>query len=149
MRDLAIGPGTEVTLHFSLRLMDGSVVDSNFDGEPATFTYGDGSLLNGFEQVLLGLKAGEERIEVIPPERGFGAHNEENVQEVERAHFPADMEMEEGLVLTFADAQQNEVPGVITAFDEHTVTIDFNHPLAGREIEFSVSIVDVNPAITH
>lgn len=149
MRDLTIGPGTEVTLHFALRLPDGSVVDSNFEGEPVSFTFGDGSLLPGFEQVLQGLKAGDERTTVIPPEKGFGVHSAENVHEVERDEFPEDLELEEGLVLTFADAQQNEVPGVVTGFDELTVTVDFNHPLAGRDIEFSVSIIDVNPVVTH
>lgn len=149
MNDLTIGPGTQVTLHFALELEDGSVVDSNFEGEPVTFMIGDGNLLPGFEEVLLGLQAGDEKSFVIPPEKGFGGYNPENIQEFPRDQFPADVELAEGLVLSFADAQSNEVPGVIQEFDESKVTVDFNHPLAGRDIEFSVRIIDVNPAITH
>lgn len=61
MNDLTIGPGTQVTLHFALELEDGSVVDSNFDREPVTFVMGDGNLLPGFEEALLGLQAADEQ----------------------------------------------------------------------------------------
>lgn len=149
MNDLTIGQGVEVTMHFSLTLDDGTLVDSNFDSKPATFDIGDGNLLAGFEEVLFGLKAGDEREFVIPPEKGFGQHNPSNVQTVSRDEFPDDITLEEGLVLSFADAQQTELPGVVTAFDDTTVTVDFNHPLAGRSIAFSVKIVDVKPTITH
>lgn len=149
MNNLTVGPGTSVTLHFALELEDGSVVDSNFDSEPVTFVVGDGNLLPGFEEALFGLQAGDERSFVIPPEKGFGAHNPENIQEFPRDQFPEDVELVEGLVLSFADAQQNELPGVVQEFDDRTVMVDFNHPLAGRDIEFSVRILDVNPAITH
>jgi FKBP-type peptidyl-prolyl cis-trans isomerase SlpA len=149
MNDLTVGPGTQVTLHFALELDDGSVVDSNFDADPVTFVMGDGNLLPGFEEALLGLQAGDEKSFTITPEKGFGGYNEENIQEFPRDQFPADVELNEGLVLSFADAQSNEMPGVVQEFDENTVTVDFNHPLAGRDIEFSVRIIDVNPAITH
>lgn len=149
MNELGIGPGTEVTLYFSLQLEDGSVVDSNFDGEPVTFAVGDGNLLAGFEEALFGLQAGEEEAFVIPPEKGFGLHSDDNVQRFSRADFPGDLALDEGLVLSFADAQQNELPGVVILFDERTVTIDFNHPLAGRDITFRVRIIHVAPAVTH
>lgn len=149
MNDLCVGPGTQVTLHFALKLDDGSTVDSNFEGEPATFDVGDGSLLPGFEESLFGLQAGDEKTTTITPEKGFGVHNPANVQELPRDQFPTDVELEEGLMLSFADAQQAELPGVISSFDDKVVHVDFNHPLAGREIEFSVKIVDVNPAVTH
>lgn len=149
MHDLVIGPGTQVTLHFSLELDSGEVVDSNFDSAPATFSVGDGNLLEGFERVLFGLKAGDEQTFVMSPEASFGQHNPANVQHIGRDQFPDDIPLEEGLVLSFADAQQTELPGVITAFDDQTVTVDFNHPLAGRAIHFSVRILDVTPAVTH
>ncbi len=149
MNDLMIGPGTQVTLHFSLSLEDGAVIDSNFDGEPATFKVGDSSLLPGFEQALFGLKAGDDKQLVIPAEHGFGQHNPENVHTVPRTQFPDGLTPEQGLMLSFADAQGNELPGVVSNFDEQTVTVDFNHPLAGRDIQFTVRIVDVVPAVTH
>lgn len=149
MNELAIGEGVEVTLHFEIILDDGTVVDSNFAKDPATFTVGDGNLLPGFEEVIMGLKAHDKQQFVIPPEKGFGQHNPNNLQQIERKQFPADVELEVGLVLSFADAAQAELPGVIKAFDEQMVTIDFNHPLAGRELKFSVHILEVKPSVTH
>lgn len=148
-RDLTIGDGTRVTLHFAVKLEDGSVVDSTFEREPATFEVGDGNLLEGFERSLLGLSAGHQESFVIKPENGFGAHNPNNIQTMARDEFGEDIDLVEGLMLSFADAQKAELPGVVTAFDEQEVTIDFNHPLAGRDIIFEVEIIAVQPAQVH
>ncbi|MCB1668649.1 MAG: peptidylprolyl isomerase [Porticoccaceae bacterium] len=144
-----VGPDTRITLYFSLTLEDGAVIDSNFEGEPANFVYGDGSLLPGFEAVLEGLEPGEQGAFEITPEHGFGQHNSSNVQQIPRREFADDIELEVGLMLSFADANRAELPGVIVALDDDTVSVDFNHPLAGRTITFKVHIIDVVPAITH
>lgn len=149
MRDLVIGPGTKVTLHFSLRLKDGEVIDSNFEKDPATFVVGDGNLLPGFEKAMFGLLEGDRKTLVIKPEQGFGQHNPQNMQEFSRSEFPADIELKKGLVLSFSDAQKTELPGVVSEFDENLVVIDFNHPLAGRDIEFSVAILKIEPVQVH
>ena len=139
-----ITDGAQVTLHFSLTLEDGAVVDSNFDGQPATFTVGDGNLLSGFEQALLGLSAGARECLTVSPEQGFGQPNPNNIQRVSRESFDADVELQPGLVMTFLDANKTEVPGVVSEFDDQFVTVDFNHPLAGRTILFDVQILSVN-----
>lgn len=149
MNGLAIGPGTQVTLNFSVKLEDGSVIDSNFDSDPVTFAIGDGSLLVGFEEAMFGLKDGDEQSFVIAPEKGFGQHNPTNIQQMPRSQFPEEMELKKGLMLSFSDAQSNELPGVVSEFDDKTVAIDFNHPLAGRDIHFSVRIANVTPEVTH
>lgn len=139
-----IGPGSTVTLHFAIRLEDGQLIDSNFDSEPATFTVGDGNLLEGFEQALFGLYQGSEQTLRILPEKGFGAHNPSNIQVVARSNF-TDMEqpLEPGLVISFADPQGGELPGVVESFDDSKVRVDFNHPLAGKTLQFDVKIIDV------
>lgn len=149
MSDLVIAQGTKVTLHFSLTIVGGEVVDSTFDGEPATFTVGDGNLLIGFEEALYGLAPGAQEVLTISPEKGFGQHNPSNIQLINREHFDADISLEKGLVLSFADAQNAELPGVVMGFDDEQVTVDFNHPLAGKDIEFQVEIIAVEPAVTH
>lgn len=149
MRDLTIGPGTKVTLHFALRLADGKEIDSNFDREPATFTVGDGNLLAGFEKAMFGLQEGARETFLIKPEDSFGQRNPNNVQEIDRDQFSPDIELSEGLMLSFADAQKTELPGVVQRFDEQTVVVDFNHPLAGREILFDVAILRIEPAQVH
>jgi FKBP-type peptidyl-prolyl cis-trans isomerase SlpA len=146
---VTIGPDTKVTLHFSLALEDGSVVDSNFSGKPATFVVGDGSLLNGFESALFGLSAGDEVVLEVDPEQGFGPHNPNNIQRFSRQDFADDVELEPGLMLSFADASQAELPGVVVEMDDEHVMVDFNHPLAGHQITFAVKILDVIPAVTH
>lgn len=149
MSDLNIGPGAKVTLHFALKLDDGSIVDSTFEREPAVFTIGDGSLLEGFEQSIFGMSAGQKDVFVIKPEKGFGAPNPNNLQEMPRDQFDEGLELVEGLVLSFADARKSELPGVVKSFDDETVVIDFNHPLAGKDILFEVEIIAVEPSVTH
>ena len=145
MTDVRIAPETRITLNFSLALENGDLVDSTFDTKPATFVYGDGSLLPGFEAAMQGLKVGDRRQFNLPPEQAFGASNPQNEQQWPRAQF-ADMELSEGLMIIFKDPGNNELPGTVKAFDDNMVTIDFNHPLAGRTITFDVEILAVEPA---
>lgn len=149
MRELTVGPGTKVTLHFSLKLVNGNVIDSNFERDPATFTVGDGSLLVGFEKAIFGLQEGDRESFVIKPEEGFGQRNPNNIQEIPRTQFDEDIELSEGLMLSFADAQKTELPGVVQRFDNETVIVDFNHPLAGRDIVFDVAILRIEPVQVH
>ena len=142
MSNNVIGEHSRVTLHFSLKLDDGSLIDSNFEGEPATFIVGDGNLLPGFEQALFGLKAGDEAEIEVPPEAGFGQRNPSNIQTVRRDHFSPDMELEEGLVVSF-DNGSGELPGVIRTIGDDEVEVDFNHPLAGQTVLFHVKILEV------
>ncbi|MCV6624926.1 MAG: FKBP-type peptidyl-prolyl cis-trans isomerase [Cellvibrionaceae bacterium] len=141
--ELTIGPDTQVTLHFAIKMADGSQVDSTFDGPPATFNVGDGNLLPGFEQVLFGLSAGDEQSFTLSPEQGFGQRNPNNIQDIPRTSFAEDMELEPGLMLSFADAQAAELPGVIAEVGDEVVKVDFNHPLAGRDLIFEVKILAV------
>ena len=145
--NLQIQTGTSVTLHFSLSLENGHIIDSNFEGNPATFSVGDGNLLPGFESSLLGLEVGDEREFIISPENAFGQHNEQNVQAVDRGNFE-ESELEVGSILSFQNGD-GELPGVIIAFEENQVMVDFNHPLSGKNIVFQVKIVEITPERLH
>ena len=140
---LQIETGMSVTLHFSLVLEDGHIIDSNFESEPATFSVGDGNLLPGFESTLMGLVNGDEREFTIPPEQAFGQHNPQNVQAVERGNFDQE-ELELGAMFSFQNGDV-ELLGVIVDVDDNEVVIDFNHPLAGKNIIFLVKIIDIAP----
>jgi FKBP-type peptidyl-prolyl cis-trans isomerase SlpA len=146
----SIKEGARVTLHFSLALIDGTVIDSNFDKAPASFVLGDGSLLPGFEETLLHLCAGDAVDVLLAPEQSFGASNPKNVQVLPRHKFTALLAnstdpVAAGTVLSFADAGGFEIPGVVQAIDEETLVVDFNHPLAGRDIRFQARIIAVIP----
>ncbi len=144
-----VSEGTRVFLNFSVSLEDGSEVDSNFGGDPVDFAVGDGSLLPGFERRLFGMTAGQRQMFRVPPEDAFGQPNENNVQLLPREQFEDDVELEIGLVFSFADAGGGELPGMIIAFDDEEVTVDFNHPLAGRTILFDVQVHRVEAAELH
>ncbi|WP_369602872.1 FKBP-type peptidyl-prolyl cis-trans isomerase [Hahella sp. SMD15-11] len=143
MSDLYAGEGTRVTLHFALRLENGEVVDSTFERKPAVFEFGDGNLPEGFESYVRGMRAGERKRVQVPPEKAFGMPNPNNVQTFSRSDFPADVALEKGLVMSFADARHGEVPGVISAVDGDEVVVDFNHPLAGRTLDFEIQVIAV------
>lgn len=141
----SIETDSKVTMHFALKLANGEIVDSTFDKKPALFTVGDGNLLAGFENKLLGMQKGERKQFTVSPEEAFGQPNPNNVQHFKRSDFDPAMELYEGLVISFADASKAELPGVVARFDADEVVVDFNHPLAGRVIYFEVEILDVAP----
>lgn len=143
-----IKSGSRVSLHFSLALDSGEMIDSNFDRKPASFRIGDGSMLPGFEAVLLGLHAGAEIETRLLPEAAFGAVNPENRHQFPIAKFSHLLEddlvpTEVGSVVSFKDAAGFDLPGVVAALTDSTITIDFNHPLAGKPIRFRAAILAV------
>jgi len=140
-----VAKDTRITLFFSLSLQDGSEIDSNFGKQPATFEYGDGQLPDGFLSYLDGMAADEEGAWLVTPEKSFGMPNPNNVQTFKRSDFAEDMQLEKGLVISFADASQSELPGVVKQISDDEVVIDFNHPLAGETLTFKVKIVSVEP----
>lgn len=140
----AVGPGKRVSLHFSVALSSGEVLDSTHErSEPPTLVFGDGSLLPAFEAAIEGMQAGEQGRFVIA--NGFGEWNEDSVQHFPRHQFGEQL-LEPGMVMHFADASGAELPGVIRALPEGVVEVDFNHPLAGRELVFTVDILRVMDA---
>ena len=145
-----IGPTSTVTLHFSLLQPGGKEIDTTRNGKPATFTMGDGSLLPGFEAVLLGKQVGFAEQIVLPATEAFGEKNPANVQLINRARFTqmdGEQPLEEGLVVSF-QAPDGELPGVVVAVFDDTVKVDFNHPLSGSDIIFDVSILSVEDTAT-
>ncbi|MGV0034596.1 MAG: FKBP-type peptidyl-prolyl cis-trans isomerase [Candidatus Azotimanducaceae bacterium WSBS_2022_MAG_OTU7] len=139
MNNVPVGPGTRVTLIFTLALSTGDVIDATGD-KPATFEVGDGSLLPGFESAMYGMKAGDSAELPITAEKGFGLPNEENVHMMKRALFEVSQDLEEGLVVSFADGEGGERPGVVSRLFDELIEVDFNHPLAGQDLLFDVQI---------
>ena len=140
-----ISAGCTVTLHLSLALEDGRVAESSFDGEPHTFTLGDGSLLPGLELALHGLRPGDTQCLVLHPDQSFGVRDPARIHTMPRTAFPDDISLEPGLIIGFTDSGGEELPGTVLSVTEATVEVDFNHPLAGHAITFGVEIIDVIP----
>ncbi|MGY0218280.1 FKBP-type peptidyl-prolyl cis-trans isomerase [Endozoicomonadaceae bacterium StTr2] len=145
MNKTVITPGCRITLHFSLSLENGDVVDSTFTNKPVSLTLGDGNLPEGFESCLPGLVEGENKIFDVPPEKAFGMPNPQNSQRLPKDNF-SDIQLEEGLVIGFTAPEGGELPGVVKEIGDSHVVIDFNHPLAGHTLKFQVEIIEVLPA---
>lgn len=144
----AIKHGSRVSLHFSLALENGEVIDSNFHSNPASFRIGDGNMLPGFEAVLVGLCAGDKVETLLQPDAAFGAVNPKNRHQFPIAKFSNLLEDEllptgVGSVVAFKDAAGFDLPGVISAINNDNIIVDFNHPLAGKAIWFKAAIIAV------
>lgn len=143
-----IQAGSTVEMYFSLALPNGEIIDSNFEKKPASFRLGDGNILPGFEKPLVGLRPGDSVEQTISAKEAFGDPNPANQQRFPIAKFQHLLEddlvpTELGAVVTFKDPGGFDIPGVVTAIDESSVEIDFNHPLAGKDIVFRAQIVSV------
>lgn len=144
--DAIIGPDSEVTLHFTLTLGDGTVAESSRDGEPLRLRIGDGSMIAGLERVLYGLAAGDARRLRIEPQEAFGLPDPANVHAMSVHDFPDDMALERGVIIAFTTPDGEQVPGTVVERDGEQVMVDFNHPLCGHTLDFEVEILAVaNP----
>ncbi len=141
---LAIGENCEVILHFDLKLEDGSAADSTrVNNKPAKMVIGDGSLTPNFEACLLGLVAGDKKSFTLAPEDAFGQPDPNQIHYMDRSRFGADLDLQEGAILAFAQPDGTEIPGIIRSVAGTSVTVDFNHPLAGQTVIFDVEIIEV------
>ncbi|KPK37529.1 MAG: peptidylprolyl isomerase [Gammaproteobacteria bacterium SG8_47] len=137
--------GSTVLMHFTLSIEDGTVADTSRDDEPLSFTMGDGTLIEGLELMLYGLKAGDKQCLRMGPRDAFGYPDEDNVHRMARREFGPELSIEPGTIIGFETPGGDEVPGVIKAVEGDEVVVDFNHPLAGHEVTFEVEILDVTP----
>ncbi|MBU0499227.1 MAG: FKBP-type peptidyl-prolyl cis-trans isomerase [Gammaproteobacteria bacterium] len=143
-----IVPGSRVILHFALSLSDGTEVVSTFSDEPLTCTLGDGTLRPGMELALYGLKSGDTQSLTLEPEQAYGLHDSSLIHQVERGLFPDSLLPAEGQIISFSLPNGQETLGAVLELEENSLTIDFNHPLAGRQVVFRVEILEVAPAAT-
>ncbi len=138
-----IAPASRVTLHFSLALLDGTEALSTFGEEPFSFVMGDGSLPEGLELALYGLRPGEEQTLQLTPEQAYGHRDDALIQQMQRGDFPANIEPAPGQVIHFTTPDGEETAGRILEAGPEQVRVDFNHPLAGQELLFRVLILKV------
>jgi len=144
VNNLSIVKESEVVMHFSIRLSDGSAVDSTkVANKPAKFVMGDGSLTLGFEACLLGLQVGQSETFTLPPESAFGLPNPDNIHHLELSKFSSDVPAEIGTIISFTQPNGEEIPGIIRDIVADSVTVDFNHPLAGQTVTFEVDVLEV------
>lgn len=151
---MKIGNNTHVTLTYELRVdgFEGKIIERVGDKNPLAFVYGDGSMLASFEQKLQGLEIGEEFKFNIPADEAYGLTDDNAVVEIPLEAFEingkVDYEMvKAGNFIPMRDEHGHKLNGLVVAFDEKTVKMDFNHPLAGEELFFSGKVSHVRETV--
>jgi FKBP-type peptidyl-prolyl cis-trans isomerase 2 len=135
--------GDKVKVHYHGRLNDGTTFDSSEGRQPLEFEVGSGMVIKGFDDGVTGMTVGDKKTISIPAEDAYGSRQEEMVLEFPRINFPPDIEPEVGMTLNMHSENGQEMPVLITAVNDETVTLDANHPLAGYELIFDIELVDV------
>ena len=144
-------PGSTVKVHYTGRLADGEVFDSSLDppgdssgiGEPLGFVIGSGQMIPAFEQGVIGMEPGESKTVNIPAEQAYGLHNPQAMVEVQRSEFPPGMPLEVGSVIQGNSPSGEQVPFTVVEVTDTLVTLDRNHPLAGKDLIFEIQLVQV------
>jgi peptidylprolyl isomerase len=136
-------PGDTVKVHYTGKLNDGTVFDTSSERDPLEFTVGEGQVIPGFEQAVVGMNIGDSKTTRIPADEAYGPHRPEMVLQVARDQFPPniDPEVDQQLQIRQPDGQTFVV--TVTDINEEGVTLDANHPLAGEDLTFDIQLVEI------
>ena len=135
--------GDTVRVHYTGTLMDGTVFDTSRERDPMEFTIGKGEGIPGFERAVVGMRTGTSVIENVPASQAFGEYDERRVLRVGADQVPSGQELALGRMIEIAGAGDRTVRGVVTDISEETVTVDTNHPLAGKDITFEIQLLAI------
>jgi len=135
--------GNTVKIHYTGTLEDGNQFDSSRGREPLEFTLGSGQVIPGFDQAVTGMSVGESKNVSIAPEDAYGPRDERAVQEVPKSALPEDLVPVEGMTLQAQNQDQRPIQLTVVAVDEDSITVDANHPLAGKTLNFEISLVEI------
>ncbi len=134
--------GDMVRVHYTVRLDDGTIIGSTINREPLQFTIGEGKVIPSFEQAIIGMNPGESKKVFVSAEQAFGPHLDEMVIVIDRDRLPEDFRPKVGEQIQF-NTQSGEIVSVLVIeTSEESITIDANHPLAGKNLTFDINFVD-------
>ncbi len=135
--------GDTVAVHYTGKLDDGEVFDSSRERDPLEFEVGGGQVIPGFDKAVEGLEVGESREVRLEPEDGYGEPREDLVVDVDRDQFPTDAEPEVGRQVQVQVAPGQNRVATITEIEDESITLDLNHPLAGKPLTFDVELLEI------
>ena len=147
---MKIKKGDRIAVEYEGKFEDGMVFDSSNRGghvHPLEFEAGAGQVIAGFDNAVIGMEEGQEKEVRIMPGEAYGEHRNDFVQKIPRAALPQDKEPKVGMVLYIENKEGQPLPLRITAVDNDTITLDLNHPLAGKVLIFKLKIVGINDTI--
>jgi len=135
--------GDTVRVHYTGTLEDGTTFDTSVGREPLEFTLGEGKMIPGFEKAVYGLKVGKSKTVTIPAEEAYGPHRDDLVTVVEREQLPADLDPKVDQQLQMQQTDGRTAVVIVTDVSETTITVDANHPLAGKDLTFKIELVEI------
>ncbi len=135
--------GDTVKVHYSIRLEDNSVFDSTFNAQPFQFTIGQGQVIPGFEQAIIGMSPGTSKTIKVPSDEAFGPHREELIVEVDRNLFPPELKLEIGQHLQIPQPDSQPIIATVVNLTESKVILDENHPLAGKDLIIDIQLLEI------
>ncbi len=135
--------GDTVRVHYTGRLADGTVFDTSAGSNPLQFTIGRGMVISSFDQAVVGMEPGESKTIEIPVKDAYGPYHHELVQEVSRNKVPSNLDLKVGKQLSTQMQDGHIATLTVMKMSESTVTLDANHPLAGKDITFDIELVEV------
>ena len=136
-------PGDTVKVHYTGKLEDGTVFDTSTDRDPLQFTIGERKIIPGFEQAVVGMNPGESKTIKVPMDEAYGPHREEMVMVVDRNQLPVDLIPEVGQQLQSRQPDGQTMVVTVIGVSESSVTVDANHPLAGKDLTFDIQLVEI------
>lgn len=136
--------GDSVKIHYTGTLDDGSQFDSSAGRDPLAFELGSGQVIPGFDKAVDGMSVGDSKTVNIPAEDAYGPHQPAMVQDVPKSALPDDMEPAEGMGLQAQGPDGQVVNLVVTEVKEDSITVDGNHPLAGKALNFDIELVSID-----
>lgn len=140
MAENQVEKGNYVEAHYTGTFEDGTVFDSSEGKEPLAVLAGQGMLIKGFDEALIGMKEGEEKEVDIKSEDAYGARNEQLIQTIKKSDLGSDLKPEVGMMLGVKAPTGQTFPAVITKVEEETIELDANHPLAGKDLHFKLKV---------
>lgn len=135
--------GSIVKVHYTGKLSDGSIFDSSVQRDPLEVTLGQGKLIPGFEKAVIGMEVGDKTTADIPADEAYGARRDDLEMDIEKSQLPEEIEPEVGMQLQLNQPNGQPVPVQITKVEEESITIDANHPLAGKDLSFEIELVEI------
>lgn len=142
-RRAKVRKGDTVQINYACKLGNGSVIDSSIGRESLEFTLGKEEVIKGLEEAVTGMKVGESKTISVAAEKAYGPHHDEWVLDVGRDKLPEDWNPEIGLHFEIPREKGKSSMATVTHVSQSSVTLDFNHPLAGKELIFEISLLEI------
>jgi len=135
--------GDTVKIHYTGRFEDGTRFATSIDDDPLEFTIGEGQVIPGLEQAVVGMSLGEAKTAQILADQAYGLYQESKVVEIKRNRFPAHLDLQIGTVLRMRKAGGEKLKRIVTTVSETSVTLDANHPLSGEDLTFDLQLIEI------